>query len=475
MTPSPSLPVLPTATPGTRTRALVDWAATATLDDVPRETRAFTQGLLMKTVASMVIGAGEPFGRQLVGYGERTAGPSHASVVGGGYRTSLESAALVNGTLAHQTESEDCYFTRDTRESASTCWIFPAILSAAEHHGASGADVVAACVFAFDLASRMLDASPTLGSVRGINTASWFGCPAAAAGVARIMGLDADRLGHAMSIALSQAAGLGHQTGYDAHKLEAGHACRVGVLSAALAAEGATGAPDFLDTGLAFAPVRPDGVLRFERLDDHLGAPPFYVDRVEYKKYPACGMLHAAVDALAGELRAGLDPDRVEAIRVEVDPIAAEYCDRPLPTTINEARFSYSFALASVLTDGRVGYDTYSPAALADPLRRDLQSKVTVFGDAENPPRDNGARLALTLDDGTALRLEVDTFLGHPNTPIPPDTMVDLLRDDLAPHMPAADIDRLTELVTGLEDQPGVGPLFDLLRDARPAAPAEAP
>ena len=461
--PSPSIP---TAAPGTRTRALVDWAVAASLDDIPPATREFTKGLLLKTVASMVIGAGEPFGRQIVGYGERTAGPSHASVVGGGYRTSLESAALVNGTLAHQTESEDCYFTRDTRESASTCWIFPAILSAAEHHGASGADVVAACVVAFDLASRMLDASPTLGSVRGINTASWFGCPAAAAGVARIMGLDADRLGHAMSIALSQAAGLGHQTGYDAHKLEAGHACRVGVLSAELAAEGATGAPDFLDSGLAFAPVKPDGVLRFERLDDHLGEPPFYVDQVEYKKYPACGMLHAAVDALSAQVASGLDPDRVSAIRVEVDPIAAEYCDRPLPSTINEARFSYSFALASVLTDGRVGYDTYAPEMLVDPVRRELQGKVTVFGDAANPPKDNGARLDITLDDGSSVHLEVDTFLGHPNTPIPPDTMVALLSDDLAPHMPAGDIARLTELVTGLDSQPGVGPLFDLLRDA---------
>lgn len=457
----------PTATPGSHTRALVDWATAATLDDIPPATRAFTKGLLLKTVASMVIGAGEPFGRQIIGYGERTAGPDHASVVGAGYRTSLESAALINGTLAHQTESEDCYFTRDTRESASTCWIFPAILSAAEHYGASGAEVVTSCVVAFDLASRMLDASPTLGSVRGINTASWFGCPAAAAGVARVMGLDADRLGHAMSIALSQSAGLGHQTGYDAHKLEAGHACRVGVLSAALAAGGATGAPDFLDSGLAFAPVRPDGVLRLDRLEAHLGEPPFYVDMVEYKKYPACGMLHAAVDALSGRVRAGLDPDRVTAIRVEVDPIAAEYCDRPLPTTINEARFSYSFALASVLTDGRVGYDTYSLPALEDPRRQALQRKVTVIGDADNPPKDNGARLDITLVDGETVHLEVDTFLGHPNTPIPPETMVALLRDDLAPHMPPGDIQGLTSMVGGLETADTVGPLLDLLREAR--------
>lgn len=447
-----------------RTQELIDWATTATWDDFPAETREFTKGLLLKTVASMVIGSKEPFGVVVSEHGRRNAGVAHASVVGGGYRTSLESAALINGTLSHQTESEDCWFTRDTRESASTAWIFPAVLSASEVHGSSGRDVVTACIVAFDLASRMLDASPTLGSVRGINTASWFGCPASAAGVARLMGLDAGRLGHAMSIALSQAAGLGHQTGSDAHKLEAGHACRAGVLSAELAAEGATGQPDFLDTGLAFAPIKPDGVLRLDRLTRGLGEAPFFVDLVEYKKYPACGMLHASVDAfsaLVGErsLRGG----DVDHITVEVDPIAAEYCDRPLPASINAARFSYSFALASVLLDGRVGYDTYTEAALVEPARRDLQSKVTVIGDHANPPKDNGARLTIALAGGDEVRLEVDTFLGHPNTPIPVDVMVDLLRRDLAPYL--ADASPLVDAVMTMDSADSLQPLHDLLRD----------
>lgn len=456
----------PSSSPGTDTRTLVDWAATATLADIPEATREMTKGLLLKTIASAVIGAREPFGALLSRHGARTAGVGQASVIGGGYRTSVEGAALVNGTLAHQTESEDCYFTRDTRESASTVWIFPAILSAAEHARAPGADVVSACVVAFELAARMLEASPTLGSVRGINTASWFGAPAAAAGVARIMGLDADRLGHAMSIALSQSSGLGHQTGYDAHKLEAGAACRAGVLSATLAAEGATGAPDVLDTGLAFAPVRPDGVLRPERLAAGLGEAPFFVDRVEYKKYPACGMLHASVDALV-ELVAteGLAAGDVASIRVEVDPIAAEYCDRPHPTTIDGARFSYSFALASVLLDGRVGYDTYREEALVEPARSRLQDVVTVVGDPVDPPKDNGARLHLVLTDGREVHREVDRFLGHPSSPIPVPVMVDLLARDLEPHLADAPRRELVDVLGGLDRQPDLDRLFALVRD----------
>lgn len=462
--------MIPSATDGSGTRALIDWAAGVRLHDFPQSTRAFTKGLLMKTVATMVIGSREPFGRTMIRYGARTAGPPQASVVGGGYRTSLESAALINGTLSHQTESEDCWFTRDTRESASTAWIFPAVLAASEPYLSSGADVVAASIAAFEVASRMLDASPTLGSVRGINTACWFGCPAAAAGVARIIGLDADRLGHAMSIALSQASGLGLQTGTDAHKLEAGHACRAGVLSAELAAEGAVGQPDFCDSGLAFAPVAPDGVLRPERLTRDLGEPPFFVELVEYKKYPACGMLHASVDALSQAVRdEGLQPDDVASIVVEVDPVAALYCDRPLPRTINEARFSYSFALASVLLDGGLGYATYTDATLADPARRALQSKVTVVGDAANPPKDNGARLTVRLADGGELRRDVDTFLGHPNSPIPVDTMVALLRDDLAPYAPPTTIDRLVDAVMTLDSARSVAPLHDLLRDIHTA------
>lgn len=454
------------ATAGSRTGQLLDWATRASLQDLPLATQEFAKGLILKTVATMVIGAREPFGRQLVSYGARTAGVREASVVGGGYRTSLESAALINGTLAHQTESEDNFFTRDTREAASTCWTFPAILSAAELHQASGQKVLLACTVAFELASRMVVASPGLGSVHGICTCTWFGSPATAAGVGLLMGLDARRLGHAMSIAFSQSAGLGLQTGTDAHKLEAGHACRAGVLSAILAADGAVGAPDFLDSGLAFAPVAPDGRLRLDALTDHLGEPPFYLDQIEYKKYPACGLVHASVDGLADMMRAeGLSVDDVESVAVEVAPIAVQYCDRPLPDTIDQARFSFSFALAAVLLDGRVGYDSYSPEALVDPVRREVQGRISVVGNGDQPPKDNGARLSMVLRDGRTLAWEVNGFLGHPSSPISPPEMVALLRQDLEPYLDGPSIDYLVDQIMQLDSQSSLTPLFDLLRE----------
>jgi 2-methylcitrate dehydratase PrpD len=457
------------ATGAPLTTGLLDWISDAfATPPFPPATRRFTEGLLLKTVVSMVIGSGEPFGRQIAAYGAERAGPPEASVVGGDYRTSLESAALVNGTLAHQTESEDCYFTTDTRESASTAWIFPAVLSAAELLGSPGRDVVTASVIAFEAAARMLVASPGLGSVHGINTASWFGAPASAAAVALLLGASTEQVGNAMSIALSQSSGLGQQTGYDSHKLEAGVACRSGVLSAYLATGGAVGAPDFLDTGLAFAPVLPDGRLRPHLLLDGLGEPPFFVDRVEYKKYPACGMLHAAVDGLAAlRAREGWSADDVDSITVVVDPVAAEYCDRPSPTTVNEARFSYSFALASVLAEGRVGYDTYTEDALRDPLRARLQRRVEVRADADDPPAQNGARLVIRLRDGDEVRQEFNGFLGHPASPIPVDTMVALLRQDLRGHGATTDLDRIVELTTSLDDLDDVGELFGLLRELR--------
>ncbi len=77
------------ATPGSRTGQMLDWATRASLQDVPLATQEFAKGLILKTAATMVIGSREPFGRQLVSYGARTAGVREASVVGGGYRTSL--------------------------------------------------------------------------------------------------------------------------------------------------------------------------------------------------------------------------------------------------------------------------------------------------------------------------------------------------------------------------------------------------
>src|SRR5688500_5222905 len=91
------------------TDQLVGWAVAAGDDDFAPTTRAFTQGLLLKTVTSLVVGARYPFGELMARHAKRSAGQPQAGVAGGGLRTDVESAAFANGTIAHTPEMEDCF------------------------------------------------------------------------------------------------------------------------------------------------------------------------------------------------------------------------------------------------------------------------------------------------------------------------------------------------------------------------------
>ncbi len=443
---------------------LVDWVLSADDDDFAPETRAFTCGLLLKVVTTLLVGARYPFGEVMIRHARRNGGTPQAGVAGGGFKTSLEEAAYANGTIAHTPEMEDCFFRPENRETSSPVWTFPALLSTAEVYGASGRDLVTASIVAFDVASRLVRGAPGLGVVHGINTCTWWGVPATAAGVARLIGLDAEQTANAISMSLSQSSGLGHQTGYDAHKLEAGHSCRAGVNAALLAAEGATGAPCFLeDEHLAFAVVRASGAADVAATMAGLGAERPTVHNVEFKKYPGCGLLHASVDALSAIVQEhALRADDVVEVRTWVSPNTAEYCDRPHPATLDAARWSFAWVLAEILLHGRITVATFTDESrLSDADHRATRERVHVLLDPALTNGYSGAKVAVRRRDGREIVKEISSYLGHPDNPLTPSGIVDVLRPFLVEAAGPATADRIVDGVMGLDDGADVRSIMD--------------
>jgi 2-methylcitrate dehydratase PrpD len=456
------------------TDRFVDWIVSTRPDDHPAETHAFAKALLLKVVTSLVVGAGEPFGELVIAHARRAGGTPEAGVAGGGFRTSLEAAAYANGTIAHTPEMEDCFFRPENRETSSPVWMFPALLSTAEVLGSSGQDLVTAAIVSFDVASRLVRGAPGLGVQHGINTCTWWGVPATAAGVARLLGLDRAATANAVSIALSQSCGLGHQTGYDAHKLEAGHSCRAGISAALMARDGATGAPGFLeDLHLAFAVVRPDGTADPAATVRDLGRERSTIHQVEFKKYPGCGLLHASVDALSEILRTeGLSGDDVAAVETGVSRHTAEYCDRPHPATLDSARWSFSFALAEVLLHGRVGLRSFSDErSLDDPAHRAARDKVRVVVEPDLSTGFSGAHVTVHTRDGRTVERRIDTFRGHPDDPLAPDEVVAVLAPFLDEVATPAIRRRVVDLVMDLDRTDGIGELMHLVTTFRDPSP----
>lgn len=452
------------------TEQLVDWAVTAEAGDFEPATHEFTKGLLLKTVTSLVVGSRYPFGELMIRHARRAGGDPQAGVAGGGFRTDLESAAFTNGTIAHTPEMEDCFFRAENRETSSPVWTFPALLSVAEVHGSTGADVVTSSIVAFEVASRLVRGAPGLGVQHGINTCTWWGVPATAAGAARLLGLDQQATAHAMSIALSQSSGIGHQTGFDAHKLEAGHSCRAGITAALLAAEGATGAPNFVeDEHVAFTVVRASGDADPAATVRGLGTERPAVHNVEFKKYPGCGLLHASVDGLSGLLAEHhVTYDDVERVETTVSRHTAEYCDRPHPATLDSARWSFSWVLAEILLHGRITVQTYTDESrLTDPTHHAARDKVRVVVDDTLSTGWSGGKVAVHLRDGRVLHHDAEAFRGHPDSPLSPGEIVDVLRPFLVEASDPTTADAVIDLVMDLDRQPDLGPLMALVTHFR--------
>jgi 2-methylcitrate dehydratase PrpD len=386
-------------------------------------------------------------------------------VVGAGFRTSVENAAFVNGTLAHATETEDAYFFPNN-EAVASCWIFPAILTLGEKLLSSGKEILSATVFSFEAASRMARAAPGMGMQRGINTATWFGVPAVAAAAARLLGLSVEQTQHAMSLASVQSSGIALQTGSDAHTIEAGHSCRAGILSAFLAEAGATGVLELLEGGrLLYGPVWDEGVVNFDTITDRLGEPPFDVHKVEFKKYPGCGFLHSSVDALTMLLREQpIDYEDVEWVEAETHPVAGNFCSRLFPESFGEARFSFQFVLGEVLLRGQVDHTTFvGKERLFDPKLREAQSKVKVVVNSDLPPDYKGGRVTVFKKDGKKVTKELKAFWGHPENALNLEETRDVLRPFLDSILPEGQRRRVEELVLNLEALADIRELMHVL------------
>lgn len=444
---------------GTAGRTLAEqlgaFVATTTLADIPPETVTFTKALALKTLAGMVAGAATGAAAPVLRWARESGHPAEAGVIGGGFRSSTENAILANAHSAHAAELEDDQFPSAT----SDITVFPVIFPMAERWKISGKAVVEASAIALEVMNRIGMRSL---AYRGITDLPYFGVIGAAVAAAKGLGLDAGQAANAMGIAIGRAGGYIANFGTDAHYFESSMASRDGYFAALMAQRGLTGTNDF-EKWLRQAHARPD--LPLAEITEGLGTGRWHVHNVWVKKYPCCFLTHRQIDMMLA-LRAAhrLGPDQVKAVEVDVGPVDAT-CDRPVPKHVEDARFSFQHILASALADGDVSYASFDPARISDPRMVAIRGKVRVNLKPDWKPEFNSgiARLAVTLADGRVLVEERDQPLGGSRYPLDQRQFLELHEKYSRGFLAPAQIRSVAEAVLGLERQPDVGALMQVL------------
>jgi 2-methylcitrate dehydratase PrpD len=217
------------------------------------------------------------------------------------------------------------------------------------------------------------------------HTTSTSGCFGAAAAAGFIWGLDPERLGAALGLAGAQAGGVWEGISQEAVMVKhfhGGRAAVAGILAAALARTGYPGAARVLEgeRGLVAAASQSTAA-DIQTAMASLGTD-FMVQRNFFKRYPCCRGNFQALDAVASlAIRSRIAAEEVTAVTVRLASASAWIVDNPTPTSIYEAKFSLHFAIAALLTAGRLGFAEYDDCWLNDPRIRGLMSRVQLVTD----------------------------------------------------------------------------------------------
>lgn len=352
---------------------------------------------------------------------------AHASELGSG-RSSLPgqrntafaaTAAWINGSISHAVEFDDIF--RDAIYHPG-CPTVSAALAVAEDRGCTGAELLKAITVGYEISTR-IGAAVQPSHYRFFHTTGTVGCFGGAAGVAALAAPgDGDVMRHALATAASFASGLQQAFRSDAmtKALHAGHAAWVGVTAGVGAASGITGALDILEGAAGFGAAladQPNWALATEGLGSR-----YNIAAITQKKHACCGHTFAAVDAMQ-ELRAEhrIDPDDVDAIRVETYQTALDVTGNFEPRTAFEAKFSLPYVVAHALRFGPVRLGAFGEAQLADAATRALLKKVKLVADPQlsaSFPNVRAARVIVTLRGGQVLERFAPCRKGDPEAPL---------------------------------------------------------
>ncbi len=438
------------------------------LDEDPRRTelvelaKAHVLDALGVALAATTMADGAP--RALLALARASGESRESTLVGLAARAPAPVAALVNGSLIHGCEFDAMHAERIIHPDGPAV---AAPLAIAERDGRGGAALAEAWLVAAETTLRLaagLNDEESLFS-DGFHTTPIFGTFGAAAGVARLLGLDAERTATALALCVSFAAGT--SAGWDAPEgrnkpLQPGWAAHGGTTAALLAAAGQGCALDTLDgpRGFYAAHAWRRGWDR-DRVLDGLGSE-WKATATSFKVYPAGGMIQAADDCTLELVREhDIAPDEVEAIEVTVPAQFARVLDQVLESSYRPASGYAAFVswpcnVARAVLSRSVRFAHLTDAAVSDPELLALAERVTCRAGA-----DEATTVAIATARGTFERRRT-THSGHPPE-MTRERVLEKFRQNAALVLPQERVDELAAAVLRLEQLDSVARITALL------------
>jgi 2-methylcitrate dehydratase PrpD len=438
------------------TRILAEQAAGVRFEHLSTDARIAARHCVMDWFAVTLAGAREPLTEILVADAAEDGGRPQATLIGrAGKKVSTMQAALINGAAGHALDYDDV---ARAMHGHPTAPVLPGVLALAEAQGLSGRALLTAFVAGYETECRLGLLMGDSHYEAGFHATATVGSIGAAAAVANLLGLSAERTRTALGLAATQAAGLKSMFGTMAKPLHAGKAAANGLFAARLAQGGFTAAADALECDQGFAAALGGGL----DAEAALAPPPsgFHVRDNLFKYHAACYLTHSPIEALRG-LREQLRfaPDAVEEVTLKVAPGSLRVCNIEAPRTGLECKFSLrqtaAFALAGIDT---ARLDSYSDENAQRADLAALRERVVV--DATNVAARHGATVRIKLRNAGTVEASRDVGVPAADLSEQGARLTEKFLSLAVPILGAEKSARLLEAIEGIEAAPSLNSLL---------------
>lgn len=446
----------------------MDFVLQTGFDSLPQAVVEATKKDILDTMACGIGGSGAPGAWEVVELVTKWAGESSLLVFG----TKVPSpyAALANATMAHALDYDDTY---DAGVIHAGVTVVPACLAVAEYIGrVSGQDFLTAVTLGIDIACRLARAITTPMHQQGFIYTSVVGYFGAAAAVGKLLGLDREKLSHALGIAYSLTSGNRQcvPDGALTKRGQAGFAAMGGVIAALMAERGFTGAKNFLEGDFGFFNTYFRGDYNPDYLTQGLGNK-FEVVNLSFKPYPCCRLDHPFIEAtLELVSQHHIAAEDIEKIILFTGEERHHLCypleKKRRPQNVVDAQFSIPYTVANAASKRRVVIKDFFPKALKNQAVLACADKIEPRFDPSLASRAiAGGRVEIVTTSGRYVK-QVSIPKGHPDNPMTAEEVWSKLEDcaqNAARPLSSENLRRLTQLIDQLEKQDDMRQLITLL------------
>jgi 2-methylcitrate dehydratase PrpD len=414
------------------TERLASFVSNLKYSDVPKTVVDHMKLCLLDTIGCGLFGSTLPWGKILAKFAKDLGGKKESTLLGMKYRASAPNAALANGTMIHGFELDDIHRLSIIHPGSVT---LPAALAIGEtRKKCTGKEFLTAMVSGYEVGLRVGMCVGASHLHRGYHPTGTHGTFAAAAAAGKLLGLDEEKMVHALGIAGTQAAGLmAAQYAAMVKRMHAGRASQSGVYGALLADRGLTGITDILEADYGgYCKVMGES-RDLDQLTRGLGRD-YEVLNVGFKAFSCCGSNFTSLEALSRIMKdEGLQAQEIKKITIRSTTVTKLHVGWDYkPEGMTAAQMNLPYCLSVMALEGETFVDQFTEKKIRDPKILEFVKKVEVVPDPELDRLGQEYRHAIVCQvettGGRSFERRVEFAKGGPNNPISRDEVENKFR-----------------------------------------------